>query len=141
MARNTWPRSLAELDLFAGCSASELDRISSLVTMLVLDEGAVLTAQGGVGLEFIVILEGTAGVWIDNGDRNAKVASLGRGDFVGEMSLMSGVRRSATVKAESKLTVLVSNAAEFASLLDTSPVIAERIAAAAATRAEANRAA
>ncbi len=82
-----------------------------------VDAGRVLVAQGGLGREFVLILEGSARV-----ERDGKaIARLGRGDFFGEMSLIDRRTRSATVTAETPVVLLVVETRYFGSLLDTVP--------------------
>jgi CRP-like cAMP-binding protein len=139
MARKAqWPYSLGTLDLFADCSAAELERLGSLMTMLSAEAGTVLIGEGEIGAEFVILGEGTAEVTIRQGGQTVVLAELAAGDFVGEMSLLRGTRRSATVTATSSLTFYVCNAAEFASLLDAAPSVAGKITAAAEARGAAN---
>jgi CRP-like cAMP-binding protein len=126
---------LGQLELFAGCTPAQLTAARRLLTLLTVDAGTVLMAEGGVGLEFLVIADGEATVTI-NGDL---VATLGRGEFAGEMSLLGNARRSATVTAATPVTLYVANPAEFTALLEVAPPVAERIVGTAAARQEANR--
>ena len=72
------------------------------------------TGQGDPGREFMIIAEGTAAV-----KRNArKIATLGPGDFFGELAVLAGVPRTATVIAETDMVVEAMNRQEFSSLLD-----------------------
>jgi CRP/FNR family transcriptional regulator/CRP/FNR family cyclic AMP-dependent transcriptional regulator len=61
-------------------------------------------------------------------------ADLGPGDLFGEMSLLDGERRSATVIADTDMTVTVFNRGEFVRLVEASPVIAMKLLAAMAAR-------
>jgi len=126
---------LGRLDLFADCTPAEIAEARRQLTLLTVDAGTVLMHQGGFGMEFLIIAEGDATVSI--GDR--VVATLGRGDFVGEMSLLHREPRSATVRATTPLTFYVANAAEFAALLDAVPSVRERIVRTSEEREERNR--
>ena len=126
---------LGQLDLFADCTPAQLAEARRLLTLLTVEAGTVLMREGGLGLEFMVIADGEAAVSID-GDQ---VATLGRGDFAGEMSLLGSTRRSATVTALTPLTLYVANPAEFRGLLDVAPAVAERIVRTADARRETNR--
>jgi CRP/FNR family cyclic AMP-dependent transcriptional regulator len=127
-------QSLEDLELFAGCSTSELVRIRSLVTGIRVEPGTVLLEEGTLGREFLIITDGEAVVTSDD----EVLATLGAGDFAGEMSLLSGQPRSATVTATTALDLFVCNPAEFASLLDVSPAAGMRIALTGSARREAN---
>jgi CRP-like cAMP-binding protein len=133
LRKSGWPDSLARLALFADCSPAELRRIGSLVTMLSLDAGTVLMTEGALGLEFLVIADGTAEVSVGHGH---VVAELGPGDFAGEMSLLARGPRTATVTAVTPLTVYVCNSAEFSTLLEVAPSVAAKVTRAAEARSE-----
>lgn len=129
-----WPESLRSLDLFADCTPTELRRIGSLVTMLSVDAGTVLMTEGTIGLEFMVIEEGTARVTVGKGRNAHIVAELGPGQFAGEMSLLERNRRTATVTATTPLTIYVCNSAEFSSILEAAPGVAAKVTDAASVR-------
>ena len=114
---------LAELELFADLSKSELRSLMRLMTPVRVRAGRDLTREGETGREFMIIVDGTATV-----RRGGKViATLGAGDFVGELSMLAGVPRTATVTADTDLTVEALNRREFASLLDESPRLARKV--------------
>jgi CRP-like cAMP-binding protein len=114
---------LAELELFADLSKSELRSLVRLMTPVRVRAGRDLTREGETGREFMIIVDGTATV-----RRGGKViATLGAGDFVGELSMLAGIPRTATVTADSDLTVEALNRGEFASLLDESPRLARKV--------------
>src|SRR5580692_10186731 len=106
-------RYLTEIPLFSACSKQELQTVSGLTTALTIPAGKVVTSEGQFGREFVVILEGTATVSI-NGTR---IATLGRGDFFGEIALLDGGPRTATVIADTDLEARVISYVEFAQML------------------------
>lgn len=129
MARSI-DKTLAGISLFKECTKKELQAISSLVTPVQVKAGKVLTKEGDVGREFMIIASGTATV-----RRNGrKVATLGPGDFFGELSLIAKVPRTATVTADTDMVIEALNRQEFATLLDESPSIARNVLAAVAKR-------
>jgi CRP-like cAMP-binding protein len=130
----TWPESLRSLDLFARSTPAELQRVGSLLTMLTVPVGTEIISEGSIGLEFMVIADGTARVTVRHGTHDQVVADLGPGDFAGEMSLLARSRRTATVTALTPLTIYVCNSAEFSSLLEAAPSVADQIMRAAVTR-------
>jgi CRP/FNR family transcriptional regulator, cyclic AMP receptor protein len=95
--------SLRNLALFAGCSTAELQEIATHADEISLPVGKRLTTEGAIGHEFIVILDGTAEVY----KHDELVANLGPGDFVGEIALLTGERRTATVVATTPVVALV----------------------------------
>ena len=109
--------------LFDTCTAAERAQIDSLTTPLRVAAGRTLCREGEVGREFFIIDEGEAAVTIGG----VEVAVLGPDDFFGELSLLDIAPRNATVTSLTPMRLLVLNRAEFASLLDASPMIARRI--------------
>jgi CRP/FNR family cyclic AMP-dependent transcriptional regulator len=130
MARSDIDQTLARIPIFSECSNKELKAISKLVTPVEVKAGKELTRQGDPGREFMIIASGTASV-IREGQ---KVASLGPGDFFGELAVLAGVPRTATVVADTEMTVEALNRQEFSSLLDESPILAKKILVGAVKR-------
>ena len=120
---STSPTPLTDLDLFAGLSRSELRAVQRLMTPVRVRAGRDLTREGEPGREFLIIVDGTATVR----RQGRVVATLGTGDFVGELSMLAGVPRTATVTADTDLTVEALNRREFASLLDQNPRLARKV--------------
>lgn len=121
---------LRRIPLFAACSTKDLQKIAKASDELRLDAGHVLVEQGAVGHEAFVLLEGTARV-----ERNSKVvAELGTGDHVGELALIDGEPRSATVVTTTPVRVLVLGQREFRGLLDEIPGLAHKVMAQLAAR-------
>ena len=114
---------LAAVPIFSELSKSDLRSISRLMTATTVKEGKNLTRQGQIGREFVVILEGKADVMIDF----RKVATLRAGDFFGELSLLSGEPRNATVVAKTDIMAQVLTRQEFLALLDEKPVVAKKL--------------
>jgi CRP-like cAMP-binding protein len=122
MARDI-DQTLSRIPIFSECSNRELKAISKLVTPVEVKAGKVLTKEGDQGREFMIIASGTASV-----RRNGrKVATLGPGDFFGELAVLAGVPRTATVTADTDMVVEALNRQEFSSLLDESPTLAKKI--------------
>jgi CRP/FNR family transcriptional regulator, cyclic AMP receptor protein len=108
---------IASVPLFERCSRRELTAIAALADQVELPEGRELTREGELGREFFVLTDGTAEV--RRGGR--LLATIGAGDFVGEIALVSNVPRTATVKTVSPVQALVVTSRDFWSLLDKSP--------------------
>ncbi|MGA0237080.1 MAG: cyclic nucleotide-binding domain-containing protein [Acidimicrobiales bacterium] len=121
---------LAQIELFSELNHKELKKLASFMTTVNPKAGRNLTTQGAVGREFMIIREGEASV-----RRNGRlIANLGPGDFFGELAVVAGVPRTATVTAETDLVVEVLNRREFSSLLDGNPAIAKKILVGAVKR-------
>ena len=134
MARSDIDQTLARIPIFSECSRKELKAISKLVTPVTIAPGKVLVREGDPGREFMIIAEGTATV-----KRNGrKIAALGPGDFFGELAVLAGVPRTATVVADTTMVVEAMNRQEFSALLDESPAMAKKILLGAVKRLYAN---
>jgi len=114
---------LAQVMLFSGCNRKELASIASLATEVDVPAGKVLAREGSAGREFYVILDGKASVTI--GGR--QVATLGPGDFFGEMALLDQGPRVATVTADTPMEVAVLDPREFSTLVEEHPGVARKI--------------
>ena len=114
---------LAEIPLFTALSKRDLQRIAKASNEVSRPAGSVLVDQGDAGREAFVIIDGTATV-----KRNGrKVGTLGVGDSVGELSLLDHGPRTATVTADTDITVLVLSAREFAGVLEEVPGLAQKM--------------
>ena len=129
-SRRSQLRALGEVTLFRACSRRDLERIQAVCDDVRVDAGRVLVDQGKIGREFFLVLEGTALV-----RRNGrKVATLGPGDYFGELSLLAREPRDASVVADTTLRVLVMSDRDFTSLVHTVPGFAAKVLSTMATR-------
>jgi CRP-like cAMP-binding protein len=103
MAVKTDPtESLRRVPLFAGLDRKELELLGKLIKEQRYDKGAAIVKTGADGLGLYIIKEGKVGV-IRDGQR---VASMGPGQFFGEISVLDGGPRTADVRAESDTVCL-----------------------------------
>ncbi len=130
MSHTTIDDHLAGVPLFSRLSSKEREQVRGLLTEVRVPEGQVLARQGAQGQEFFIIIEGTATVERDG----AHLADVGPGDFQGELSLLDGGPRTATVTATSPMVLMVATRREFTSLLDVAPTIARQMLPALAHR-------
>ena len=91
------------------------------------DQGQIIFRQGDLGRSFYIILDGRVQVFRQQGDREVEVATLGPGEFVGEMALLRGVRRTASVRALTAVDMLTMSAADFTALVGSSTHFGELI--------------
>jgi CRP/FNR family transcriptional regulator, cyclic AMP receptor protein len=123
MARDEYLKCLASVPVFSKCTKKQLQEIGTVATELLLAAGTVLARQGDIGFEVFIILDGTASVTRD-GER---VATLTDGDVVGELAVLSGHPRNATVTAETELRILDLTHAGLSQLLDDIPGLAKHL--------------
>ena len=121
---------LRNVPLFSSCSNKELQTIARATDELTVPAGHVLTDQGQMGREAFIIVDGSATV-----KRNGKkVATLGPGSVVGELSLLDHGPRTATVTTDSDTTVLVIEQRYFLGVLEDVPALARKLLASLAGR-------
>ena len=108
---------------FSSCTRSELDLLSFIATEQVLDAGRVITVENAVSRDCFVIVNGR--VRIERAGEPLGV--LGPGEFVGELSLLTGVPQVVTVIAETAVELLVLSPAEFDSLLANAPSVVRKM--------------
>jgi CRP/FNR family transcriptional regulator, cyclic AMP receptor protein len=92
--------------------------------------GRMLCEQGTIGREFFLIVDGQASVRRNN----RKVATLGEGQYFGELALLDRRPRSATVVSDTEMTLLVLGQRDFNAVLDTVPALSRKLLAAMSTR-------
>ena len=98
---------LAKTPFFAGTmTAAELDRLAAKLQLKTFPRGTVIVRQGDMGASMFVLVDGKVTVSVHLRAGEERVATLGAGDIVGEMSLLTGARRSATVTATRQVSAL-----------------------------------
>jgi CRP-like cAMP-binding protein len=111
--------ALRQSPLFEGLSRKQLAQIARLSDDLDVPAGTVLCREGSRGREFFVIIAGEAEV--TRGGRH--VATIGAGEFFGEIALLERVKRTATVTATAPLSFFVISADAFDAVRETDPRI------------------
>jgi CRP-like cAMP-binding protein len=136
LRKNAKVEMLKQVPLFATCSKRQLEAIAGIADEFDQTEGRTLARQGDRGREFIVLVEGTAVVERDG----RRIASLGPGDFFGEMALLADQPRMADVVTSSDCRALVITDRAFAGLLRDDPAFQSKILAVVAARVAENAA-
>jgi len=116
---------LEAVPLFAACTRRQLRAVARIAESFDAAADTVLIRAGEPGDEFYLIVEGTARVHVSA----TKRLRLRAGDFFGEMSLLDGEPRSATVVAETSLRLLVIGRRNFLELFDKVPGMAPTLLA------------
>ena len=124
------PADLAPVPLFASLSEEELGAVACWFEPKSASAGVRLAGEGAPGYSFFVLAEGSAAVTANGND----VATLGPGDFFGEIAILGDGRRTATVTTTSAARLFVMFGAEFRRLQQAHPDIAGRLEAAMAER-------
>jgi CRP/FNR family cyclic AMP-dependent transcriptional regulator len=121
---------LAQIPLFSACTKRQLAAVSAFTVPERLAAGTVLTREGAAGGIAYILASGQAEVV--RGKR--RLAVLGPGDVVGELSLIDGQPRSATVRALTDLEVLEIDARDLRRLLRQAPAVTHKLLEALAER-------
>jgi GNAT superfamily N-acetyltransferase len=114
---------LARIDLFRALRPRQLHALAGLTTEVDAARGAVLCREGEIGREWFVVLDGHATVSI----ADDPVAVIGPGGFFGELALLTGEPRVATVTAATDMRLIVMSRREFDALLTQMPLVSRRI--------------
>jgi CRP/FNR family cyclic AMP-dependent transcriptional regulator len=130
LGRDSKIAAIEKVPLFSRCSSGELKQIAKIADEVDLPAGKALTKEGARGREFFVLLEGTA----DVRSNTRLLPSLGPGDFLGEIALITDHPRTATVTTTSPVRALVIVDRDFRELLRTQPQIQGKVLEAVAMR-------
>jgi CRP-like cAMP-binding protein len=128
-------RDVASIPLFAGLSKDDQKVIAQYADEVDVQAGAKLAQEGRFAYEFFAIQEGTAEVTREG----SVLATLGPGDFFGEIGLLGADRRVASVTATSPMRLVVLTGSQLRAIESTMAPVAQRIRAAMTERLEANR--
>jgi CRP-like cAMP-binding protein len=116
--------------LFESCSRAELTTLARTTTSVGVPAGKVLAHEGEIGREFFVVVSGR----VEATRSGTHVASLGPGEFFGEMALLDRQPRAATVTAVEPSELLVLTRPEFIGVIEAIPTVDRKIIAVLAQR-------
>jgi CRP/FNR family transcriptional regulator, cyclic AMP receptor protein len=122
---NVDAKSLERVPLFAGLSPKEREKVARWADTVDLPAGKHLLEEGRLPHEFFVILDGEVEVMHDG----EHLATLGPGDFFGEIALIEHGRRTASVVAASPTSLAVMSPIAFDAMRREMPRVAERVEA------------
>ena len=117
MARDEKIELLRTVPLFGGLRDRELERISALADIIDLPADRTIMTQGERGAEMFVLVTGTAHIDRDG----ASLGDRGPGEVLGEIALLDGGPRTATVTLNEASRMLVLGRREFHALMDEFP--------------------
>ena len=128
----TRTRSFDQVEILAGLTDDQRARLAGAARPLLFAAGETIVRQGDGGASMFVLVSGQASVRL--AETEGEVARLREGAVFGEMSLLTGDARSATVVAEADCELLEIGAEAFRRVVLTDTAIVERIASAVAIR-------
>jgi CRP/FNR family cyclic AMP-dependent transcriptional regulator len=114
---------LGSVPLFGSLSMQELGQIRNSGREIEFRAGTDIVREAGQDADFYLILNGEATVWVQGRHRQ----TLSPGDHFGEMSVLDGGPRSATVRAEEQVRVLRLSRWSFLALLDEHGAIGRKL--------------
>jgi hypothetical protein len=116
--------ALSRVDVFRALDAERIDRLSRRLRMLMFGPGETILRQGDPGDSLYVVRTGAVAVQIGVLGSFKEVATLSDGQFFGEMSLMTGAMRAATVVAKSDVECYIVDKEAFQEILQEKPELA-----------------
>jgi CRP-like cAMP-binding protein len=128
--RSLYTLYLHQVPMLRTCSPEEIDHIADLGVTVLAEEGQGIVRQGEAGNQFFVITTGSAEVTRDG----QQVASLGPGDYFGELALFDPAPRNATVTATSPTTLVSVSRNSFRELLGEISSLRDALLSGMATR-------
>ena len=128
-------KSLRRLDLLSPMTDKELRVLAERLRYAPFAHGNVISRQGAVAHWLYIIIHGEADIYLDaNGGERHVIRTLGPGDFFGEMGMMTGAPRSASVAARTDVECYRLDKEAFEDILRARPAIAEEISSVLVTR-------
>jgi CRP/FNR family transcriptional regulator, cyclic AMP receptor protein len=130
LRKNAKLELIKSIPLFSRCTKGELAAIAAVADELGVPAGKDLAVEGAAGREFVILVEGSA----DVRRQNRRVNQLGDGDFFGEIALLTGGPRTATVTTTAPSDILVLTHRAFKRVTETMPSVNAKIVEALAER-------
>lgn len=118
---------LADIDLFAGLTPTQLDWVAQRAHRRVFEAGRNVMTIEQPGEAVYIILHGTLKIHIEQGERDVIIAILGSGDMLGEMSLIDSVGRSASAVTLENSSMLWMDKVTFNHILDNFTPVARNL--------------
>jgi signal-transduction protein with cAMP-binding, CBS, and nucleotidyltransferase domain len=116
--------ALSRVDVFRALDAGKIDWLARRLRQVVFGPGEVILRQGDPGDSLYVVRAGKVAVQVGVLGAYKEVATLGDGHFFGEMSLMTGESRTATVVAKTDVDCYVVEKTAFQEILEEKPELA-----------------
>ena len=116
--------ALSRVDVFRALDAEKIDRLSRRMRQVMFGPGEVILRQGDPGDSLYVVRSGKVAVQVGVLGASKEVATLTEGQFFGEMSLMTGESRAATVVAKTDVECYIVDKDAFQQILEDKPELA-----------------
>lgn len=119
---------LRGIELFSPLTSDELHSLASRLKPIPYVAGSILARQGDAGDCLFIVASGRATVWLETRGSRHMLAEVGQGEVIGEMSLMTGEARQATVTARTHVNCYVLDKSVFQETLEQRPELADAFA-------------
>jgi CRP-like cAMP-binding protein len=121
--------ALEQIDFFAGVSTEELEKIRQILKFCEFKSGETICQEGDPGDKMWLLAKGSVSVrlYVTDSRGSRRITSLGRGTIFGEMALIEGAPRSATIVADEDVVCYQLSGDDFNILLRDQPDIAAKI--------------
>jgi small-conductance mechanosensitive channel/CRP-like cAMP-binding protein len=117
--------ALAKVDVFRALDAEKIDRLARRMRLAIFGPGELILHQGDPGDSLYVLRSGRVAVRLESrGGGHREIATLSAGQFFGEMSLMTGESRTATVVAKNDVECYIVDKDAFQQILEEKPELA-----------------
>ena len=121
---------LKKVPLFAGLDDRELGQIAATMRERRFSAGDTVTQEGAGGAGFFIVEEGEADVSVEGAQRG----TIGAGDYFGEIALLTGSDRTATITAKSDMVCWGMTPWDFRPLVESNSAIAWKLLTAMAEK-------
>jgi CRP-like cAMP-binding protein len=121
--RSLYQTYLHSIPMFASCTTEQIDHLAQLGDAVTATDGHVIMREGETGDTFFVITSGK--VRVTRGDR--EIASIGAGDYFGELALFDPAPRNATIIAVGPVSLVSLSRSAFTAALDELPSLRDAI--------------
>src|SRR5690625_1262990 len=122
-------KMLAAIDLFSPLTDDEVQQVAQALQTTFYLKGAALTRQGSIGETLFIVVSGEVDVWLEEASQRHRVAVVGSGEVLGEMSLLTGEPRRATLTASTDVECYLLDRELFQHLVTNRPELADAFAA------------
>jgi len=119
---------LGQVSIFSALSAEIRTQIADRSLIAEYGAGEFIVRQGDHGYSLYVIRNGSCGVYVRrDGRQENRIATIERGEFFGEMSLLTGEPITATVRAMVDTSVIIIDKENFSNILNDNPAISVQL--------------
>ncbi len=125
---------LRRIDIFGCLAVTELRQLAAELTPKLVAAGGDLIARGEAGDSMFVLAEGLLEVWMERDGTKVRVGQIEPGEFAGEMSLLTGEPRTATISAATDVVAYEITRDHLMPILEARPALFEAISALTAAR-------